>query len=157
MLYVRNPASGLLQIGCRLDNDSDATICRNDIIVNFFDVAMFLLSSLATRPSFISITWPVLELLQFLFITDLPEIQKSEIPPSDFCLISGDWGKLGIRNLAQMSLKRSYWILQNARVTAFTVSEILWENQQELVKNTPNNQINQKTRKFIITACVKLR
>ena len=26
---------------------------------------------------------------------------------------------------------KSYWILENARVTAFTVSELLRENQQE--------------------------
>ena len=43
---------------------------------------------------------------------------------------TGDWGKLGIPNLARMSLIKYYWMLQNARVTAFTVSELLRENQQ---------------------------
>ena len=33
-------------------------------------------------------------------------------------------------NLTWMSLIRSYWMLQNARVAAFIVSELLRENQQ---------------------------
>ena len=78
-----------------------------------------------------SISSLVLELWQFSFIRDWPEIRKSEIPPSEFCPISGDWGELWIPNLAQMSLIKCYWMLQNARVTAFTVSELLRENQQD--------------------------
>ena len=57
-----------------------------------------------------------------------PEIWKSEIHPSEFRSISGDWGKLGIPNLLRMSLMKCYWMLQNARFTAFTVSELLREN-----------------------------
>ena len=53
-----------------------------------------------------------------------------EIPPSEICLISGDWDDLGIPNFAQMSLMKSYWILRNARVKAVTISELLMENQQ---------------------------
>ena len=67
-----------------------------------------------------------LELRELSFTRDLPVIQKSEIPLSEFCPISGDWDELGILNLAQMSLMKSYWMLQNARVTAFTFSE-LWK------------------------------
>ena len=55
---------------------------------------------------------------------------KSEILPSELCPISGDWGEQGIPNLARTSLIKCYWFLQNARVTAFTVSELLRENQQ---------------------------
>ena len=98
---------------------------------NFFDVVLFLLSSLVTGPSFMSISSLVLELWQFSFIRDWPEIRKSEIPPSEFCPISGDWGKLWIPNLARMSLIECYWMLQNSRVTAFTVLELLRENQLE--------------------------
>ena len=97
---------------------------------NFFDVILFLLSSLVTGPSFMSISSLVLELWQFSFIRDWPEIRKSEIPPSEFWQISGDWGELGIPNLARMSPIKCYWMLQNARVTAFTVFELLKENQQ---------------------------
>ena len=48
--------------------------------------------------------------------------------PSEFCPISGDWGELWIPNLPRMSLE-CYWMLQNSRVTAFTVFELLRENQ----------------------------
>ena len=96
---------------------------------NFFDVVLFLLSSLITGPSFMSISSRVLELWQFSFIKDWPEIRKSKIPPSVFGQISGDYGKLWIPNLAQMSLIECYWMLQNSRVTAFTVFELLRENQ----------------------------
>ena len=113
---------------------------------NFFDVVLFLLSSLVTGPSFMSISSLVLKLWQFSFIRDWPEIRKSEIHPSEFCPISGDWDKLWIPNLARMSLIKCYWMLQNARVTAFTVSELLKENQKA-GKITP---------RFIITTLLPL-
>ena len=53
-----------------------------------------------------------------------------EISPPEFCLISGDWGKLGIQNLTRMSLIKYYRMLKNGRVTDFTVSEFLRENQE---------------------------
>ena len=106
-------------------NSNDVTIFRNDVIVNFFDIFLFLLSSLVTGPSFMSIWSLVLELWQFLFIRDWPEIRKSEILPSEFCLISGDWGNQGIPNLARTSLITFYWMLQNAMITTVTVSELL--------------------------------
>ena len=96
---------------------------------NFFDVVLFLLSGLVTGPSFMSISSLVLELWQFSFIRDWPEIRKSEIPPSEFCPISGDWGKLWIPNLTRMSLIECYWMLQNSSVTVFTVFRLLRENQ----------------------------
>ena len=95
----------------------------------FFDVALFLLSSLVTGPSFMSISSLVLELWQFSFIRDWPEIWKSEIPPSEFCPISGDWGELWILNLARIYVIECYWMLQNFRFTASTVFELLRENQ----------------------------
>ena len=98
---------------------------------NFFDVVLFLLSSLVTGPSFISISLLVLELWQFSFIRDWPKIQKLEVPPSGFCRISGDWDELGILNLAKMSLMKCYWMLQNARVIALTVSKLLRANSQQ--------------------------
>ena len=80
---------------------------------NFFDVVLFPLSSLVTGPSFMSISSLFLELWQFSFIGDWSEIRKSEIPPSKFCLISGDWGELWIPNLARKFLIECYWVLQN--------------------------------------------
>ena len=96
----------------------------------FFNGLLFLLSSLATGPGFMSISSMVLELWQFSFIKDWPEIRKSKIPPSGLCSISGDWGKLGITNLTPTSLIKCYWMLQNPRIAAFAVSKLLRENQQ---------------------------
>ena len=104
----------------------------------FFDVVLFLLSSLVTGPSFMSISSLVLELWQFSFIRDWPEIRKLEIPPSDFCPIFGDWGELGISNVVRMSLIKCDWMPQNARVTALTVSELLRENKQGGKINPPS-------------------
>ena len=64
-------------------------------------------------------------------------MQKSEIPPSEFCPISGDWDKLEISHLAQMSLMICYQMLQNAGVTAFTDFELLRENQQGFFTPSP--------------------
>ena len=76
---------------------------------NFFDVVLFLLSSLVTGPSFMSISSLALELWQFSFIRDWPEIRKLEITTSEFLPISWHWGELWIPNLARM-----YRILLNA-------------------------------------------
>ena len=39
-------------------------------------------------------------------------------------------GKIRIPNFARIDLMNCYWMLQNARVAAFTVSDLLRENQQ---------------------------
>ena len=66
-----------------------------------------------------SISSIVLELWQFSFIRNWPEIRKSEIALSEFCPISGDWKELGIPNLAQMSL------LQCSRMPRLQLSPFL--------------------------------
>ena len=95
----------------------------------FFDMAVFLLSRLFTCPSFMSISLLVLELRQFSFIKDWPKIQKS-VPPSRFCPNSEDWVKLGIPYFVWMTLMKCHWMLQNTRITASTVSELLRETQE---------------------------
>ena len=126
-----NPASGWLQIGHKLEKWQ----LWNDVVVKFFffffffDVRVFLLSSLVTGLSSISIPLVVLKLGQVLLIRDWPEIWKLETPSSIFWPISGDWEKLGILYLVIMYLIKSYWMLQNVRVTTFSVSKLLWENQ----------------------------
>ena len=102
----------------------------------FFDGILFLLSSLVTSLSFMSVSSQVLELWQFSFMRDWPEILKTEIHPSGFYPMSGDWDKLGIPNLARMSLVKCYQMLQNAKVTPLNVSELLRENQQGGAKIT---------------------
>ena len=94
---------------------------------NLFGVGLFLLLSVVTGGSSMSISPLVLELWQFLFIRDCPEIRKSEIRPSEFGWRSGDWVEQGIPNAARTSLIKCYWMPQNARVTVFTVSELIRE------------------------------
>ena len=76
----------------------------NLLIYLFF--ILLLLSSLVTCPSFMSISTQALELWQFSFTRDWLDIQKLETHPSEFCPISGSWGKLEIPNLAWMSLTK---------------------------------------------------
>ena len=97
---------------------------------NFFEISLFILSGLVTGPSFMSISWLVLELWQFLFIKGWPKIQKSEIPPSEFCPISWDLDKLGMPKLGQMFLIKFYWMLQNTRVKLF----LSYEEKSNLLK-----------------------
>ena len=128
-----NCASGIRLLDCsklavNWKNVNDVKIFRDDVIVNFFDVVLFLLSSLVTGPSFMSTSSLLLELWQFLFIRDWPEIRKSEI--------SSVWDLPSIWRLGQVRKvkfgmnvsNKIYWMLQNVRVTAFTVSELLREN-----------------------------
>ena len=116
----------MLQIGHKLKNwqwhHNFLAWCHR----HFFNVAVFPLSNLVTGPSFISMSLLVLELWQFSFIRDWPEIRKSEISPSAFY---PNWDDLGKPNLARMSLIECHWMLRNARVTAFTVFELLREKQ----------------------------
>ena len=91
----------------------------------FFDVVVFPLLSLVTDSRFMSISLLVLELWQFSYKRDWPEIQKLEIP--------NIW-RLGrvrdTKNSVWISPIKCYWMLQNARVTAFIVFELLRQNKQ---------------------------
>ena len=100
-------------------------------LLSSFGIVLFHLSGLVAGLSFISISSPVLGLWQFSFTKEWPEIRKPEIFPSKCCPISRDWEELGNPNLPRMFAITCYWMLQNARLTAFTVSELLRENQQE--------------------------
>ena len=62
----------------------------------FFEVVLFVWSSLVTGPSFMLISSLVLELRQFTFIRDSPEIQKPQILSSEFCKISRDWDQIRV-------------------------------------------------------------
>ena len=117
-------------------NDYGVTVCRHDVIVKFFDIVLFFLSSLVTGLSFMSTLLLLLELWQFLFTRDWPEIWKLEIPPSDFCPIYRDWGKQGTPNLAQTSLMKCYWMLQNGRVCSFYCFWVI-KGKPTLVDLTP--------------------
>ena len=114
-------------------NDNDATIFCHDVIVIFWCSFVSLVKcSYRSKFHFNIITGSgvITFNFQFSWMSSKSRNRKLEIPQFGFCSISGDWGELGIPDLGKMSLRKCYWMLQNARATAFTVSEVLRENQQ---------------------------
>ena len=99
-LCVRNPASGLLQIGCKLKKWQ----LRHNFPTwrhrQFFNVVLFFLSSLVTGPCFMK-----LGVMTISFYKGLPRNLGIGNTPSEFFSISGDWDELGITNLARTSNK----------------------------------------------------
>ena len=96
--------------GCKLEIKRKNTMTSQFVDMTssaiFFVVVVFLFLSLVTGLSFMSMSWLVLELWQFSFIKDWPEIRESKIPPNIW--------RLG-------RAIKSYWMLQNT----FTVFEII--------------------------------
>ena len=92
------------------------------------------------------------EVMIVFFYTGLIRNPESRDNPVWVCPISVDWNKLGIPNLVQMFLINCSWMLYNARVISFTVSELLRENLQErrVVKLSLPTQIRVKTWKLWI-------
>ena len=68
----------------------------------------------------------VMTIFLYIVFTRDPETGNT---PVWVCPISGEWVELEISHLAQISLMKCYWILQNARVIAFTIFELLREMQ----------------------------
>ena len=102
-------------------NGNDVTIIGNDVMVKtllklfWFSHQIWLLVQVSCQ--YRHWLWSCGNfLLYFLFLTRNPEIGK---PRSEFCGISGDWGQLGMPNLARTSLIKCYWILKNISVSAF--------------------------------------
>ena len=66
--------------------------------------------------------------------------RNSEIGNTPVCVLPNIWRLGQVRELhfARIFLIKCYWMLQNVRVLAFTVSDLLMENQQGS-KSTPNH------------------
>ena len=110
-------------------NDNDVTIFRHDVNVKFFWRCFVSLVKFSYWSKFhvnIITGSGIMKIFFYKGLTRNPEIGNT---PSEFYPISGDWGKLWIQNLAQMSPIKYYWMLQNSSVTALTVFELLRENQ----------------------------
>ena len=90
-------------------NDNDVTIFRHDVNVKFFWRCFVSLVKFSYWSKFHVNIITGSGIMAIFFYKGLPEIWKSEIPPSKFCPISGDWGELWIPNLAWMSLIECYW------------------------------------------------
>ena len=83
VLQTMRPESGLRiaqncsKLAINRKNNNDVTICWQTSSSNFFDVVLFLLSTLVTGPKLMSVSSLLPELLQFLFykgLTRNPEI-----------------------------------------------------------------------------------
>ena len=76
--------------------------------------------------------------------------QNPEIRNTPVWFLPNIWRlrRVRVSDLARMSLKKSYWTLQNARVTVFTISELLRENQQGVKLPIPT-QIKVKEKRDI--------
>ena len=122
---VRDRYPNCSKLAINWKNNNGVIIFRDDVIVKFFWRCCVFLLSLVNGPNFKSLSLLVLELWQFSFLRDWPEIWKLETPSLEFCPISRDWSELGISNLVRMSLIKCYWMLQNTSVTASTVSKLL--------------------------------
>ena len=110
-------------------NDNDVTIFRHDVNVKFFWRCFVSLVRFSYWSKFhvnIITGSGIMKIFFYKGLTRNPEIGNT---PSEFCPISGDWGKLWIPNLTRMSLIECYWMLQNSSVTVFTVFRLLRENQ----------------------------
>ena len=125
-LCVRIPASVLLQISHKSEKITvTPQLSVMTSLSKFLDVVLFPLSGLVTGSSFITISWLFLVLWQFFFYRGLT--RKPGMGNTTVWVFSrsGDCDELGTPNLGPMSLIKCYWMLQNARVTTFTVSELL--------------------------------
>ena len=112
---------------------------------NFFDIVLSLVKFSYWSKFYLNIVTSsgVMTIYFYKGLTRNPEIRNTPVwvlpNTGDWGELGGDWGKLGIPNLAQMSLIKLYWMPENVRDTAFTVSELLMENQLEgMVKIAPS-------------------
>ena len=119
--------------GIRLPDSSKFS----NIIIKFFWHCFFSLTVLSYWSKFhvnIITGSGVVAIFFYKGVTRNPEIGNNPI-----WVLPNIWrlGQVGIPNLARMPLIKCYWMLQNDRVTAFTVSELLREIQQGGVKLPP--------------------
>ena len=115
---IRFPECSKLAINW--ENEDNATICWYDVIVQFVWLCRVSLAKFSYWSKF------HVNIIHFCFLVMTILVYKGlirypEIPLSDCCPVSGDGGELGIPSLTWISFMKSYWIMQNARFTAFTV------------------------------------
>ena len=125
--------SGIRPLDCsklakNSENVNEVTIFRHDVIVNFFWRFVSLLKFSYWSKIHVNIINGS-ETMTIFFFKGLT--RNLDIGNTPVWVLSNiwRWGELWIANLARMSLIECYWMLQNSRVTAFTVFELLRENQ----------------------------
>ena len=127
--------SGIRPLDCsklakNLQNDNDVIIFRHDVNIKFFWRYFVSLVKFSYWSKFhvnIIVGSGVMTISLYKGLTRNLENGNT---PSDFCPLSEDWDELGLLNLTGTSLIKCYWMLQNARVKAFTIY-LLKNNQEE--------------------------
>ena len=89
---IRRPDGCKLVINWKKDND--VTICRHDAIVKYFWRFRVSLVKFRYSSMFHVNVMTGSRVMKILFYKNWPETQKLKIQPSEFCPISGDWGKV---------------------------------------------------------------
>ena len=128
-LCVRNPSSGLIQIGCKLEkwqwHHNFSKWCHRQFFWRCF-VSLVKFSYWSKFHVNIITGSGVMTISFYKWLTRNLEIRNA---PVWVLRNIYSWGKLEIPNLAWTSLIKCYWMLQNARVATFTVSELFREYQ----------------------------
>ena len=141
----RNPASGLLQIGHILEKWTDVTIFRHDIIVKIFWRCFVSLIKFSYCSKFHVNMIAGSGVMTISFSKRLTRHRK--IGNTPVWVLPDIWRlEYQIPNFARKPLIKCYWMLENARITASTVSGLLRENQQRAEGgDSPPTQIRVKT------------
>ena len=111
-------------------NDNDVTIFWHDIIVKFFWRCFVCLVKFSYSSTFHDNIITGSGVMIIFFYKELT--RNLEIRNTPLWFLPNIWRLREVRdtNLLRMSLIKCYWMFQNAKVTAVTVSELLRKNQQ---------------------------
>ena len=107
----------------QIEKNNDVTICRYDVCRHFFWSCRVFLVRFSYWSKFhvnIMTGYGVMTIFVYKGLTRSPEIGNIHV-----WVLSNIWRLLRIPKLVRMSLIKSYWMLQNAKVTAFSDSELL--------------------------------
>ena len=106
-----------------LKNYNDIIIWRHEAIFKFFKVVVFLLSSLVSDASFMSVSLLVLELWQFLFIRDLAK--KPQIKNTPVWILCNIWRLGWVRDI-KFGMSVSITKLLNAAKFQIYIQYCFW-------------------------------
>ena len=128
-LFVWNPVSGLLQIGQKSESDNDVTIFRQDVIFRFFWCCFVSRVTFRYWSNFhvnIITGSGIMTIFFYKGLTRNPEIGNTAV-----WVLPNIWrlGRVMDTKFGTKSVIECYWMQQNSRVPAFTVFELLRENQ----------------------------
>ena len=141
------------KLGINWKNDNDIKICRHDVIIKFlWHCCIFLVMFSYWSKFHVNIITCSGVRTAFIYkgLTGNPKTRNTPV-----WNLSNIWrlGRVMDINMAQMSIMKSYWMLQNIRATAFTVSELLKEKQQVKLLPHPDYKVAILPKRVHIRTC----